>query len=218
MRLEQANDLLRPGYLPLETGYQRLEDGTLLVAGLTMMPGCKGYMVDWWFGYLETTEHYKCWHQTDHVWSGWDEKRKAGNYIGAEHHVHEHVGGELQKLRIRFRDPSELLDTSRFAEAGVSGVICARTGLLEASVWMGHLIHFCRDTDDGCEMRSRFWLGDVDPPDIAPTREARIELFPDKTGQALLQHCIEEMRSLAGFLPDLYKRESGKEKANTNRK
>ena len=129
----------------------------------------------------------------------------------AAHHVHEYVGGDLQKLRIRFRDPSELLDTNRFEEAGVSGVVCARTGLLDAPVWAGHLIHFCRDTDEGCEMRSRFWLGDMDPPDLAPTREAKIELFPDEVGLALLTHCIEEMRTLATFLPDLYKRETANE-------
>lgn len=209
MLLKQANDLLNPGYLPFETGYKRLDDGTLLVADLTMMPRCKGYMVDWWFGYMETSEHYKMWHPESHVWTEWDEKRKPGRYIGAAHYVHEQIGGQMQKLKIRFRDPTELLDTTRFEEAGVTGVICARTGLLEAPVWAGHLIHLCRDTDDGCEMRSRFWLGDVDPPDLAPNREVRIEMFPDEMGQAVLEHCIEEMRILATFLPDLYKRETG---------
>lgn len=207
MLLEQANDLLKPGYLPLETGYQRLEDGTLLVAALTMMPGCKGHMIEWWFGYMETTEQYRLWHPKDHVWTEWDEHRKPGRYIGAAHHVHEYVGGNLQKLKIRFRDPSELLDTSRFDEAGIGGAICARTGLLDAPIWMGHLIHLCRDTDDGCEMRSRFWLGDVDPPDLAPTPERKIEMVPDVVAEPLLNHCIEEMRTLASFLPELYERE-----------
>ena len=27
MRFEDANDLLKPGYLPFESGYQELEDG-----------------------------------------------------------------------------------------------------------------------------------------------------------------------------------------------
>ena len=117
-------------------------------------------------------------------------------------------------MRIRFRDPSDLLDTSRFDEAGVSGVICARTGLLEPPIWGGHVIHLCRDTEDGCEMRSRFWLGDMDPPGLASTRDMRIQLFPDTMGQSLLTHCMEEMRILAALLPDLYQRESGKERAN----
>lgn len=211
MLREEANDLLEPGYLPLESGYQRLEDGSLLVANLTMMPGCKGYMVNWWFSYFETDEHYKLWHPKDHVSIKWDEDRKAGHHFGVTHYVHEYVGGELIKLKIRAVDPAELLDTSRFEEASVSGVVCGRTGLLDAPVWTGHVVHLCRDIDEGCEMRSRFWLGDFDPPDIAPTREKRIELISDTVGQGLLRHCIEEMRILATFLPDLYKRETGKD-------
>jgi hypothetical protein len=48
MLLEQANDLLRPGYLPLETGYQRLEDGTLLVAAFQRkdLPRCPQWSED----------------------------------------------------------------------------------------------------------------------------------------------------------------------------
>jgi hypothetical protein len=47
--LEKADDLLKPGYLPLETGYTRLPNGQLQVACLTKMPGCKGRMINWWF-------------------------------------------------------------------------------------------------------------------------------------------------------------------------
>ena len=65
-------------------------------------------------------------------------------------------------------------------------------GLLEEDVQLGHLIHFVRDTDFGCEMRSRFWL------------------FEGEEGMArdLMQHCIEEMGNLADLLPDLYAKET----------
>ena len=53
-------------------------------------------------------------------------------------------------------------------------------------------------------MRSRFWLGDVDPREIAPDREAREKLFPDAIGPTLMRHCHEEMSYLAGFLPALH--------------
>jgi hypothetical protein len=212
MLRERADDLLNPGYLPLESGYQRLEDGSLFVANLTMMPGCKGAMVDWWFGYLRTDEHYRRWHPRDHVSLEWDEKWRPGHYVGATHRVCETIGGELRKLKIRFLDPSELLDTSRFEEARVSGVVYGRTGLLDVPVWTGHVLHLCRDTDLGCEMRSRFWLGDFDPPDLAPSREKKIELLPDGLGRGLLQHCVEEMRILAAFLPQLHSEEKSRGK------
>jgi hypothetical protein len=97
-----------------------------------------------------------------------------------------------------------VLDVTRFEEAGVSAAVCARVGLLDAPVWSGHLIHLVRDTGYGCEIRSRFWLGDVDPPALASTREARIQLVPDRIGPALLKHCHEEMSYLTAFLPALY--------------
>jgi hypothetical protein len=130
-------------------------------------------------------------------------------FVGGTHHVHERIGGELQKLKIHFREPGTHLDVSRFEKAGISAAVCARIGLLEAPVWGGHVIHLCRDTDYGCEMRSRFWLGDVDPPELAPDREARIRLFPNAFGEGLLKHCHEEMSYLAGFLPGLYAQQPG---------
>ncbi len=209
MELKDANRLLKPGYTELESGYVRLEDGQLHVAAWTTLFGCKGHMVEWWFGFLETTEHYKWWYPIDHVWCEWIGERNSGRFVGGTHHVHERIGGELQKLKIHFRDPTEYLDVSEFQGAGISAAVCARVGQLEVPVWGGHLIHLCRDTDYGCEMRSRFWLGDVDPLELAPDREARIRLFPDALGEGLLKHTHEEMSYLAGFLPGLYTRETG---------
>ena len=208
MNLDDANQLLEPGYLELESGYRRLDDGQLHVAAWTTMPRCQGKMVEWWFGYLETTEQYKWWHPQDHVFCEWVGERGTGRFIGGTHNVHEYIGGELQKLRIHFVEPSTYLDADRLEKAGITAAICARVGLLDAPVWAGHLMHLCRDTVYGCEMRSRFWLGDADPEAIAPDAAAREQLFPDRTGAALQQHCHEEMTYLAGFLPDLYERES----------
>lgn len=173
------------------------------------MFGCTGRMVEWWFGFLSTTEQYKWWHPIDHVWCEWVGERGTGRFVGGTHNVHEYIGGELQKLKIHFRAPTEYFDAARLSRAGISAAVCGRVGPLDAPLWAGHLIHLCRDTEYGCEMRSRFWLGDVDPPELASTRAARIELFPDQMAQGLLKHSHEEMSYLAGFLPGLYAREGG---------
>jgi hypothetical protein len=206
MRLEDANDLLKPGYLPLESGYVRLENGQMHVACWTTMLGCKGRMVEWWLTYPKTTDDYKRWHPADHVWSDWEGEQGTGHHAGGAHLAHEYVGGELQKLKIAFREPSDYFDVDRLKPAGITSVVCARTGLMEAPVWVGHVIHLCRDTAYGCEMRSRFWIGDFDPPSIAPDRETRLQRISDSVGPAVLQHCHEEMTILAGFLPELYAR------------
>ncbi len=203
MKLQDANDLLKPGYLPLESGYVRLENGQMHVACWTTMLGCNSQMVGWWLGYPKSTEDYKLWHPTAHVSSDWSVDEATGH---GTHLAQEYIGGELQKVKISFREPGEYFDVKRLEAAHLGLVVCARTGPLEAPIWAGHLIHICRDTDYGCEMRSRFWVGDFDPPEVAPDREARIRLVPDSLGPGLLQHCHEEMSYLAGFLPEFYAR------------
>jgi len=190
MLFEEANQLLETGYMPLETGYYLLSNGQMHVAVLTRMPGCKGKMVDWWFGYLDGTEKYKMWEPKSHMALEWDEHWRPGNYIGASHIVEGELGGLVNKIRIHFHDPSEFLDISRFEEAGVGTVICANAYDLE-KVPQGRIIHFVRDTDFGCEMRSRYWL--FHATDIEAMR--------------LMRHCVEEMGHLADFLPGLYQRE-----------
>ncbi len=150
--------MCKPGYLDLESGYSRLPDGLLHVAAWTTMPGCKGAMVEWWFGFLETTEQHKRWHPKDNVWCECAGERGTG-CIGGTLHVHEQIGGEPQKLKTHYRDRAEYLDASCFSAAGVTAAVCTRVGALEAIIRAGHLIHLCRDTPYGSEMRSRFRLG-----------------------------------------------------------
>jgi len=102
----------------------------MYVAVLTKMPEAKGKMIDWWFGYPGDTAKYKRWHPEDHIIGEWDEHWSPGHYIGASHLVHEYLGGELNKLRITFYEPSEILDTAKFHEASVGAVVCARAGFL----------------------------------------------------------------------------------------
>ena len=74
------------------------------------------------------------------------------------------------------------------------------------------MCHFIRDTDYGCEMRSRFWLGDIahrDPTVTIPeavVRQKRQENLTPDFARRLHKHCVEEMGYLADILPTLYKR------------
>jgi hypothetical protein len=216
MRFENINDLLNPGYLKVESGVIDFEDGFKTVCALTRMPGCKAKMVEWWFRWLGGTDQYKLWHPRDHLFSDW-ENRRADTHIGSSHLVHEYLAGDdgqIHKLRINFREPTEYFDRERYQS--LDGVaICARSGSLEFPVDHGRTVHFVRNTDYGCEMRSRFFMGDIESrdPDVVFTderkREARLARVTDDLARRLHQHASEEMGYLVALLPVLYRQVTG---------
>jgi hypothetical protein len=222
-----ANRLLEPGYLPLETGYTNLPDGTAHAAVLTHFPETTGEMIDWWFAWHGVeTERYKLWHPQAHLFSQMRYERTGApglthrqKYIGNTSYVDEYIGPMIHRLAITFHDPQDFgLAKDSFENAGVSTAICARVGFSDRPVDAGYLIHLIRETASGCEMRSRFWLGEAhlralpegNPIDrLFEMRLARRLMIPERLGRDLLVHCAEEMNHLASFLPALFAQESG---------
>jgi hypothetical protein len=210
--LKEANLLLSNPYLPLEAGVAITEDGMHHIAASTYMRDCTGAMLDWWFGWIHHTEHYKLWHPRDHLFSDWEGPRdNTSTYVGGHHLVHEYIGGNLCKLKISFKDPREYFGSNwkdEFAQAGYATAICGRVGEWHEEtgevVYGGHLIHLIKNESDGVRMRSRFWLGDI-PGLSAEQRRAAV---PDAFAMGLLQHATEEMAILAHILPDLYEKYS----------
>jgi len=195
---------------------RRLPDASYLVAVRTPMPKVKADMVRWWFSdFLQSTEHYSWWHPKDHVWMDWENK-KPGENIGSSHLVHEYIGGELSKLRIQFVNSAEFFgyevnDENTF-------VICARVGLLEENINIAKMCHVVRNTVDGAEMRTRFWLGHVSKREgnktissiqgfIGNTALARLFVLDKQSAEDLKRHAKEEMKYLADLLPTLYESE-----------
>jgi hypothetical protein len=139
--------------------------------------------------------------------------QKAG-YIGLASNVDEYIGKELVKLIITFVEPEAIgLNPGRFSLARVGTAICARAGFRDKPIDTGWLIHLIRETSNGVEMLSRFWLGDarLRVPLLGRlmhkrinTARARRQSVPDQLGLDLLRHCAEEMNHLARFIPALY--------------
>jgi hypothetical protein len=100
---------------------------------------------------------------------------------------------------ISFYDPAEILGIKEYPDKNISSVTCA-------SIWvegkekklLTSLLQVGRDTYYGCEMRLRFNL-------ISTKAE-------DSVG--LMQHSLDEMANLAGFLPGLYAREQQRKPNN----
>jgi len=216
MRFEEASDLLKPGYMKFESGVADYDDGFKTVAALTRMPRCRAKMVHWWFGWLGGTDQYKLWHPTDHLFSDW-EGRENGDYIGASHLVHEYLAGSdgpAYKLKIQFQDPAVFFGDAGFGQFdGVA--VAAKLGALDEPMNLGRMVHFVRNTDVGCEMRSRFFLGHMEArdgaadPDTAAKAEMRRALVTDDLARRLHQHAVEEMGYLADILPVLYAQVTG---------
>ncbi len=217
----EANRLLEPGYLPLENGFTRLSNGQVFVAALTKMPGVTSEMIDWWFGwhYMES-QRYKLWHPRAHLANG--AERMIGDdpklsdrekYLHNPNYVTEYVGGDLLRISITFSEASDYLDVASFESAGVGTAICGVVSPARAPIRIGIIIHLIRETAHGCEMRSRFWLGNIGFKGvpgagalsrIAGSRFVAKRATSVEQGRDLVVHCAMEMNHLASFLPDLY--------------
>ena len=220
--VDEADRLLAPGDLDLETGWTRLADGQIFVAVRTPMPNVTAAMIDWWFGWHgDEAQRYKLWHPRAHV-DVRMEKPLADvggladreRYVGNPSTVTEYLGARRYDLVIAFRDAGDYFDRRKLAAAPVGTAVCARTGFVSPGIDAGHLIHLIRTTADGCEMRSRFWVGEsawsslgADHPFncyVLGRSSRSAQAFVPDLGRDLLVHCAAEMAHLASFLPALY--------------
>ncbi len=188
---EVIEELLAPGYGPMEFGDTVLEDGTVYSSTYARFPYAKGYMIDWWFStYLNNTTQYQFW-SPDHGTFEWNEEKRPNTTVGATHISKEQFGDEVIPMHITFYDSSELVHPARLKAANISCFLVAEVRLPTGEL-LSCFLHVGRDTYYGCELRNRFWA----PGDT-----------PEHT-RLMNKHNIEEMGSLAEFLPGLYLREN----------
>jgi hypothetical protein len=215
MDLNEADRLLDPAPLMIETGVERLSSGALHVAARTDMLGCTGKMFEWWFQSAPDTGRYAWWHPRDHVASEWMEW-SPGRHIGSTHVVKESLnGGDVLDLQIHFIEPEEIFGAEPWAAAQESGAasvaICATTGIgpeplrdEQGRPANGKMVHLGRDNEFGLVLRSNFWLGAGAP---VPA-ELLEEMLPEQMGIDLMFHAHTEFKYLSHILPALYAAEA----------
>jgi DAPG hydrolase PhiG domain len=227
---DAAARMSRPGYEAMETGYTGFGGRSILVSVLTDMPGVCAEDWDWWFGWHGTeTARYKLWHPGAHFYTAVGENRSADRtltdrqrYIGNVSYVDEYLGADASALSVRFLDPCAVgFDQPTPGNT----VIAARGGFSTSPLSFAWLIHQVRATSTGCEMRSRFFVNDLEvlrlpAHSIAGGGAGRILTTPigravepiikrvggvkvDHFGPVMLMHCGQEMNHLAAFLPRL---------------
>jgi DAPG hydrolase PhiG domain len=221
--LSKITDLCAVGYADLEEGFSFETDGSIHVAALTPMPNVSPKMWDWWFGWHGSLDNrYKLWHPKAHLSAAWqDGDGDTGQYIGRTSMIEEFIGNKLEKANIQFISPTELgFPQSVLQDKDKVVFICARIGDTQLPIDFGWLVHQVRATTDGtsrdsregAEMRSRFFLGGPHiqirlrgwlPKQLSKLLQKVVRL-PKKQARDLLMHCAEEMNHLAAFLPQIY--------------
>lgn len=221
---ENINDLLDPGYHEVETGYCILPNGAGYVAVNNVFPGCTVEMMQWWFAWHAAGPglRYAIWYPPGHVTIAVNDTDRAKlldpsvplveKSRNVDHFVVEDVGGGTEDIVISFLDPQTIgFDMSRFHKPNVAavfgghGVSEAREGRVGKSPAI--MVHFVRETDEGIEFRTRFWMGYrinkgkpmcVLPPGVK---------VPIEAPMGLAFHNVMEYSNLASFLPQIYAEE-----------
>lgn len=196
----------------------RCASGKVLVTCETCMPDVSPAMIDWWFGWhLPDTDRYRLWHPEAHQKARVKDDRSdlpdsRDRYIGNTSFVDEYIGKTLNRLAITFLEPAQLGlgDVYRNGTTAICGITADRRMNTE----VGHLVHYMAITNDGCVMRSLFWLGEFTShvPIVGGVLSrvtnipfVRRKLVTDQMAFDLFQHCSEEMNHLVKFLPTLYR-------------
>lgn len=206
------------GTSPCADRIVRASDGRVLITCSTDMPGVTPAMIDWWFGWhLPASARYRLWHPKAHVAATVKEDRShladdRARYIGNVSYVDEYIGTSLKKLAIAFVEPAAF-GIGNEALRGATA-ICAYTSDRIMGGRGGGLIHYVVPVEGGAQMRSGFWLGEIQHNlsalnqligPLLNTRAVRSLIVSDQMATSLLQHCGEEMNHLAKFLPRLYR-------------
>ncbi|HCM5830590.1 DAPG hydrolase family protein [Klebsiella pneumoniae] len=218
----QLNDLLSKKLDGFETGWCILNNGSGYIANKMLYPDVTAEMIDWWFSWHPLDSlRYKIWYPSFHegVSVSESDRLRLGNSSlpvrernwGVTHHVVENTSGEMENIRIQFMSPADFgFDMSRWHDFGNASFFGGQgwTTPIDDNqdlAFPALMCHIFRDTQNGLEHTTRFWLGYflkngeahlVLPPEIS---------VPETVVQGLARHAVNEFTRLQYILPDLYK-------------
>lgn len=217
---QERNRLFEPGYFDEEAGWCILPDGTGYLANLTQMPGVTTEMFDWYFAWHGLEDlRYKIWNKEDHYYARTQNRKKVldpdltlkEKLWDTTHEILEDTGMGPSPIVIHFKHPGDCgFDAEKIGTKACSTIICGKgygKGQPPFAVPPTFMTHFVRETADGIELRSRFWMG----WDFVNGKEVKVlpdgMRYPDAAALTLAMHNIKEFTNLAAILPDLYAEE-----------
>lgn len=216
--IEKCNDLLNPGYFPVEVGYCVLENGAGYVSNLTKMPGVTPEMFEWWFAWHALNDlRYRIWDPEDHFYARQQMPEKVldpsvpmrEKTWGTVHRVLEDIGGGPEEVILNFQYPHVFgYNEEKIGTPACATMMCANGhGPVPGQGVAAIMTHMVREIEGGIELRSRFWIG-------YGLMDGRIVKFvpdgisvPDFIPMGLFAHNLKEFGHLAAILPSLYAEE-----------
>ncbi|MCD8217192.1 MAG: hypothetical protein LUD01_03960 [Clostridiales bacterium] len=239
LKIEDRDDLLLPGYLPIETGYCKLPDGSAFAATKVNFPGATPEMFDWWFNWHPIEPlRYALWSPNAHMsisakypdahrdTSGYP--LKSRNY-GKVHYPVEGFRYDMAKPAvIQFFSPEDFgLNKNLLAVTPVKSMFLANLYIMGGSASFTDdreekveddsirtpfnvFFHSVRTVEGGCELRSRYWIG----KNIVDGKAVHVDmpegLDTEQFAWENCRHSLTEYNNLASFLPQLYREQGGK--------
>ena len=214
LKIEDRNDLFKPGYLPCEIGYCVMPNGTGFLANRTEMPGVTPEMFEWWFAWHSLEDlRYRIWDPEDHYYARQQMREKTLDQSlpmrertwGTVHHVLEDIGPGPDELVLEFRYPHELgYEEEKVGTDACAALICANGhGPVPGQGVAAIMTHFVREIPGGIELRSRFWIGyglvDGRLVKLVPDGVS----VPEEVPMGLFAHNLKEFGHLAAILPQV---------------
>lgn len=237
--IKDRDKMLIPGYLPVETGWCLMEDGSGFTATKTFFPGATPEMFQWWFAWHPLEDlRYDIWCPNCHThihMDNPDSNKDASkiplisrNYGKTHYPVEGFSLDTAEEIVIRFYSPQNFgLDPILTAISPVQAIhpiscLCHRDkmklfGNIEIPEEFAHeeliafnsALHTVRTVEGGCELRSRYWVGKR-----IDNGEARDIIMPgfdyEQAAWNNCRHSLIEYANLASFLPQIYKEQGGK--------
>lgn len=167
-----VNTLLAPAsvQLPNENAWCTYKSGQGYVASRSHFPNVTGEQAQWWFWWHSAAGvRYSLWHPWAHVdvSSTYADKfddpslNNTQKLIGSIHHITEIIGEPRESFDIHWKEPSFFgLDESKFDQVGIVASACGEIYIPQNSpVKAVDMIHLFYKTDNGLELRSRYYLG-----------------------------------------------------------
>jgi hypothetical protein len=218
------NSLLDSGYHAVENGYCELPNGMGYVASRIPFPGCSAEMLHWWYWWCAVEPaRFTLWYPYNHIAAEPSDRSvltrpgltNEQRHIGTTQYVNQYVGPKRTRVALHYLDPAQLgFDTCRFTEAGIVGHSCSRGRLRRLAIEAVTIVHLARRTDEGFELRSRYWFGhdirlrafgrSVPLDGVAARLGIRRQVGGEQAAYEQLHHHLIEFTHLSTFLAAIH--------------